>query len=157
MANDRETVTIEDARIVYKNFAGAKSQFNAAGKREFSVILDEVTAEGMLADGYNVKRMKAREEGDPETPFITIEVSYKVRPPRVFMKSSTARTPLTEATVEMLDWADIASVDVVITPYDWELNGKTGRKAYLKTLWAMIEEDDLDRKHGGVEDFGHGD
>ena len=34
----------------------------------------------------------------------------------------------------MLDEVDIKSVDVDLRPYDWEVNGKRGRSAYLQAL-----------------------
>lgn len=147
MANERNTVTIEGAQLIFKNFSGQKSQFNATGKREFSVILDQETASQMLADGWNIKYLKAREEGEADTPYLPVEVSFKVRPPRIVMMTAIARTSLDENTVELLDWADIEASDLIVTPYEWTVNEKTGTKAYLKSLFVTIAEDDLERKY----------
>ena len=34
----------------------------------------------------------------------------------------------------MLDEIDIQSVDLDVRPYDWEVNDKTGRTAYLQAI-----------------------
>jgi hypothetical protein len=147
MADNRQTVTIEDAQLIFKNFAGKEGQFNAAGNREFSVLLDPETATRMERDGWNIKYLKPREEGDEPVPYLPVSVSFKVRPPRIVMMSSTARTQLDEDSCEVLDWADIEKSDLIVTPYEWSVNGKTGIKAYLKSLFVMIAEDDLERKY----------
>jgi hypothetical protein len=109
--------------------------------------LDPQAAMQMERDGWNIKYLKPREEGDEPTPYLPVSVSFKVRPPRIMMMSATARTPLDEDSCEVLDWADIEKSDLIVTPYEWSVNGKTGIKAYLKSLFVTIAEDDLERKY----------
>jgi hypothetical protein len=152
-------VTIYKARIINRNFAGKEDLYNAAGVRNFGVLLDEQTAQDMLEDGWNVKHLRVREEGDIPQAFIQVGVSYKTRPPRVFMITSKGRTELTEDMIDMLDYADIKEVDLIFTPYRWVIDGKgrhetkTGIKAYLKSMYVMIEEDELDLKYRDIEDI----
>lgn len=145
--SEKATVTIEEAQLIFKNFAGVEGQFNAAGDREFSVILDMDSAKIMETDGWNIKYLKPREEGDEPTPYLPVKVSYKVRPPTVVMMTSTARTRLDENSIETLDWADIQSADLIVTPYHWAVGTKTGIKAYLKSLYVTVQEDALERKY----------
>ena len=61
--------------------------------------------------------------------------------------------PITEDLVGTLDAVDIAKVDIVVNAYDWTIRAGTpqedsGRKAYLKTMFLTINEDDLERKYG---------
>ena len=101
----------------------------------------------MIQDGWNVRYLDSREEGDPDTPYIQVAVSFKMRPPRVILLTSTSRTQLDESAVEILDWADIQVADLIARGYEWTVNGKSGIKAYLQSLFVTIEEDALERKY----------
>lgn len=148
MATEAKTFMIEDAQIIFRNFEGLEGQYNRAGDRNFAVIIpDEKTAQKMLKDGWNVRHLNARDEGDDPTPYIQVAVSYKNRPPKIVMLTERSRTMLDETTVGMLDWADIRSSDLICRAYEWDVNGKTGIKAYLQSLFVTIEEDYLDRKY----------
>jgi hypothetical protein len=147
MAEETKTFMIEDARIIFRNFAGKEGQYNREGDRNFAVVLTEDVAHQMLADGWNVRYLEAREEGDADTPYISVAVNFNNRPPRVVLLTSTTRTQLDEASVEVLDWADIQTADLIARGYDWNVNGKSGTKAYLQSLFVTIEEDALERKY----------
>lgn len=147
MADDN-SVMIEDARLIFKNFEGKESQYNSAGDRNFCVLLDAELAAQLANDGWNVKSLAPQEEGDPEQYYIAIKVSYKGRPPRVVMITSGGRQNLSEDMVSVLDWADIETADLIFRPYEWAVNGKTGIKAYLQSLFVTIKEDALERKYG---------
>jgi hypothetical protein len=147
------SVTIMDAKIVNRNFAGKADTYNPEGRRNFGVLLDETTAREMLRDGWNVKYFKVREEGDEAQAFIQVGVSFKIRPPRVVMITSKGRTDLDEDAIGMLDYADIKSVDLIFTPYEWEVGEKTGIKAYLKSLYVTIEEDELELKYRDLDEI----
>jgi len=143
---------VEDARLIFRNFAGKEGQYNREGDRNFAVVLDPETAAAMLEDGWNVRYLQAREEGDEETPYISVAVNFNNRPPRVMMITSSSRVALDEASVEVLDWADLKVVDLIARGYEWSVNGKTGIKAYLQSLFATIEEDALEKKYAAFND-----
>lgn len=147
-----DTVLIEDARIVFRNFAGKEDQFNREGNRNFAVLLDPEVAEALSADGWNVKVLQAREEGAEPQPYIQVAIGYKVRPPRIVMLTSRGKTELNEDLLDLLDYADIVTADVIFLPYNWEAAGKTGVKAYVKSLFVTVREDELEQKYGNVPD-----
>lgn len=155
MADEAKTFMVEDARLIFRNFSGKEGPYNRDGDRNFAVILDPKTAETMIKDGWNVKYLDSREEGEPDTPYIQVSVNFKNRPPRVVMITSTSRTNLNEGSIEVLDWADIRVADLIARGYDWNVNGKSGTKAYLQSLFVTIEEDALERKYAANEVVEH--
>jgi hypothetical protein len=157
MAKNDRNRTLEDITIAFRNFAGKEDMYNRAGDRNFAIILDPQDAESLIRDGWNVKHLKARDEGEEPQPYIQVAVSYKNRPPKICMVTSKGMTYLTEQEVEMLDWVDIETADATLNPYEWVVNGKAGVKAYLQTLFVKIEEDYLQLKWTAiVEDSKRG-
>lgn len=152
MSYDDKSVMMEDVRIIFRNFAGKEGQYNREGDRNFAVLLDEDVATAMAKDGWNVKWLKAREEGDEEQAYLQVSVNFKGRPPRIVMITSRGRNHLGEDEIELLDWADIRTVDMIVRPYEWAVNGKTGVKAYLQSIFVTIEEDALELKYAGIDD-----
>ena len=146
-------VIMEGVRIIFRNFEGKEGMYNREGDRNFAVCLDDDTANKMAEDGWNVKWLKANEEyGDPAQAYLSVSVNFKGRPPRIVMINSRGRTDLDEGTVDTLDWIDIANVDLIVRPYEWNVNGKSGVKAYLKSLFVTVDEDELDLKYSEVPD-----
>jgi hypothetical protein len=152
MADKAKTFMVEDAQIIFRNFTGKEGQYNREGDRNFAVILEADVAEKMLEDGWNVRYLTARDEGDKDTPYIQVAVNFNNRPPRVSMITSTNRTQLDEGTIDILDWAEIETVDLIARGYEWTVNGKSGVKAYLQSLFVTIQEDDLERKYAITEE-----
>jgi hypothetical protein len=144
-----DSVVMEGVRIIFRNFTGKEGQYNREGERNFAVLLDPVTAEAMAADEWNVKWLQPREDQEDDTPqaYLPVSVSYKGRPPRIVLITSSGRNNLSEDEVEMLDWADIINVDLIVNPYRWEVRDKSGVKAYLQSMYVTIEEDVLERKY----------
>lgn len=133
--NARGILEINDARIIYRNFAGVGSKYNREGDRNFAVIIpDQEIADQLMADGWAVKIKPPRDDGEEPFMYLPVKVKFNNRGPAVYIKSGNSVKLLNEETVGMLDEIDIQSVDMDIRPYDWEVNGKTGRSAYLQSI-----------------------
>ncbi|HEY5444162.1 MAG TPA: hypothetical protein VIJ87_06755 [Pyrinomonadaceae bacterium] len=145
--NDDKSFKIEDAELIFRNFSGKAGKYNVDGERNFAVLLPEDVAQQMLADDWNVKWLEPREEGDERRAYISINVKFGYRPPRIVLITGTARQNVTEETVGVLDWANIETADLICRGFFWEVGGKSGWKPYLQSLFVTIEEDDLERKY----------
>lgn len=149
--NDKNRI-IEDVTIAFRNFAGKEDTYNRAGDRNFAILLDEGLAADLLNEGWNVKFLKPRDDDESGQAYLQVAVSYKARPPKIGMVTSKGLTYLGEDEVEMLDWVDVETADVTLNPYEWAVNGKTGVKAYLQSLFLKIEEDYLQLKWSAYVD-----
>lgn len=126
---------IEDARIIFRNFAGLGSKFNREGDRNFAVIIPNQDICDVLTDaGWNVKIKPPREDGEEPFMYLPVKIKFNNRGPAAYVSSGDSHQKLNEDTIDMLDEIDIQSVSMDLRPYDWEVNGKTGRTAYLQAI-----------------------
>ena len=146
--------TFYDARIIYRNFSGKESKFNKAGDRNFGIIIDDLAmADKMAAEGWNIKPLPARSEEEEPKCWIPVALRFDRVPPKVFKKSGRIKTRLDEESVGSLDYDEYAKVDVTITPSHWEVKGEKGTKAYVKTMFVTLAEDDLTSMYGEDEEL----
>lgn len=146
---------VENARIAFRNFSGKEGKFNRAGSRNFSVIFDRETGERLIDDGWNLRMLRPRDEDDEPDYALSVAVQYNNFPPHIYMFSGRNKVELDEESVNTLDYADIINVDLVIRPYNWEVNGKCGVKAYLHEMYVTVKEDRFGAKYRnwGEEEF----
>lgn len=150
----RDILQIDDARIIYRNFAGRGDKYNREGDRNFAVVIpDEETANELTNLGWNVKIKPPREDGDTPFMFLPVKVKFNGRGPNVYLQTGRNKNRLDEESVGLLDDIDIVCVNLDIRPYDWILhegtpNEKRGRSAYLQNIEVI---QDVDRFAGDDE------
>jgi len=150
----RDSLTIYNATLPMKmrNFSGQEGDYNAAGERNFCVLIEPEQAEFLKQDGWNVKWLKPREEGEERQAYLPVKVKYGKYPPTIVLVSNRGKSRIDEEDLKMLDFADINVADVTINPSRWTVRGETGIKAYLKKLFVTLTEDDLDLKYANLPD-----
>lgn len=144
---------MDGAPLMYRNFAGRKTQFNREGDRNFCIDLTGEDVDQLLADGWNVKWTKPRDDDEYEPrPFLPVAVKYNFKPPRIVLVTSRKQTNLTEDMLEVLDFAEITNVDIIVRGWHWVTGEgtefeKQGVKAEVKTMYITIFEDELELKY----------
>lgn len=150
-----DNLRIEDTRVIYRNFAGKPTKYNVqGGKRTVGIILPDVeTGEALAKDGWNVKYLRDRDTDEVDAAFISAKISYDNKPPKIVIVTNRKQTYLDAESVEILDYADIQNVDAVLTPYVYDVGGKSGISAYVKTMYVTVQEDEFADKYNLDDDY----
>ena len=150
----RGVLQIDDATLMFKNFEGRGDKFNREGDRNFSIRIDDPeVADALIAEGWNVKIKPGRDED--EGPFMRLPVKVKFTDfgPKVYLKSGRPEPILLdEESIAMLDQIEIECADMDIRPFDWEVNGRTGRTAYLQAGHITQRIDRFAARYAGMHD-----
>lgn len=151
MVKARE-IAMESVQIGFRNFEGREGPYNRKGERDFVVFLDDEFARELKASGWNIKWPKPNDhiaaEEDDRQPYLPVAVGFDFYPAKVYLISNNNVTRMDPEEVEMLDWAELENIDLVIRPYEWEVNGQKGIKAYLKAGYFTIVTNAFDEKYG---------
>lgn len=138
------TYTIKNAKLLFRNFAGAQDRFGKTA-RTFCVIVPDDAVDDFRSEGFNVKTLKPRDETEEPLPFIKVKVNFGGRPPKIVSIVGRTRTLLNEQTVGALDFADLERADIAIRPYHGQTKaGATFCSAYLDKGFFTVVEDELE-------------
>lgn len=141
---------IDDAKIIFKNFEGRGDKFNRAGDRNFSLLIEDPdTADALVKEGWNVKIKPGRDEDEEPFMRLPVKVKFTEYGPNVYLRTGDRVNKLDEESISCLDDIDIESVNMDIRPYDWEVNGRTGRTAYLQSMEVIQRIDRFSARYGG--------
>lgn len=149
----KNILQIDDARIIFKNFEGRGDKFNREGDRNFSLLIEDPnTAEALQREGWNVKIKDGRDEDDGPFMRLPVKVKFTDYGPNVYLISGGRRVELDEESIGCLDNIDIESVDMDLRPYDWDVNGRTGRTAYLQSMQVVQRIDRFAARYANMTD-----
>lgn len=149
----RGILQIDDAKIIYRNFSGIASKYNREGDRNFAIVIEnEDIAQALANEGWNVKIKPPREDGDDPFMYLPVKVKFNDYGPRVYLKTGSRMNKLDEESISCLDNIDILGVDLDVRPYDWEVNGKEGRTAYLQSIQVTQRVDRFAERYAEEEE-----
>lgn len=153
----KEKITIENAKITFKNFSGKETEFNSAGSRNFAVILSDDDAKELADRGWNVRVREPKEGYEDQGNFNTLRVNLRYSEnaainPKVFRISNGRMIQLSENSVGTLDYADIENVDLIIRPYNWTKANRSGTSAYVEEMYVTVKDNPLAEKYQRYED-----
>lgn len=146
--DERGALLVEDATIIFKNFAGRAGKFNKEGERSFALVIeDPELAQSLREEGWNVKIMPARTEDEGVFCYLSVAVVFPTAernfPIKIVQFTKNGPVELNAETVGLLDMARFSSCKVAIRPYNWTTSTGSGIKAYLRTMHVVLEEGDF--------------
>lgn len=155
---------LQNRNLIWRNFAGAKNDFNKDGVRKFTLLIDDPEdAQMLIANGWNVKRRLPKNSNDPDDAFYTLEVrirfDLKFLRTDIVQYTKAGKVRVNPDNIGNFDFADFEMAFLYLRPYVYQKNGGgTGiaaqveemrvkiHESVLESLWAEEEgpgEDDL--------------
>lgn len=140
ITNNLQGVHIPNAKIVapWSNFSGVKDNFGSS-KRNFTLLLPPDIAAELTANGWPVRSQDPARVAEGEAPeyYLKVYVQYHDEPnrkkydPKVHLVSGGNVTDMTAETISLFDSIQFDNVDLIFTPYNWTVGGRSGVSAYL--------------------------
>lgn len=134
-------IVVKNACIMFTNFAGEKDRFNN-GMPQFNLVLSKEAADDLRSDGWNIRMMPPREEGDEPTYMTNINVSFGNgrRDPVVKLYSSLdgkrSCRQLSRDTLGILDDIRLERINLRIGSFNYDGDRYT-MKGYLHEMQAV--------------------
>lgn len=155
---ERKGFMVEDLQlgdIIWKNFAGRATQFKPEGTRVFHLKFDEGGAEFFEQAGITgIKNLRWDPDMDEEQmSHVPVSVTFGEYPPELYIINNGRKKRLTEENVGMLDRSRIVGGEMFLSPWNWSVAGKSGRKLFLKKAYFEIELDTMDDKYSTYEEY----
>lgn len=161
-----DRVKLDSCELIFRNFSGTGGKFNREGNRNFCVILSEEEGKALKASGWNVKQRPPREDGEILPPYMKVSIGtdsflkgrtkiYRMDvdvdgTPRRDGNGDIVKAVLTPETVGQLDSAYIVDAQVILSPYYYDIQGRSGISAYVDEMTVVVQMDPWTAKY---EDF----
>ena len=147
---DQEEPSKSTTLGLYSVISRDAADFTTAKATETALVVpDEEARDALIEQGYNVKTKAPRDEDEEPLMYLTIKVKPNGRGPRIYLVSGRSKRELPEESWGLIDQISIANVSLDIHAYDWTVNGKVGRSAYLA---AMEVTQNIDRFAAAMEE-----
>ena len=138
---------IVDREVRSRNFGGEERKdkvtgrtVNSPGYRNFLLFVTEDIAEELKDKGCEVKYTKVQGPNDVPMPYVSITVSYYIRPVEACLISNNVMTQLDADHLYTLNNVDIKNlcIEVEFGKEKTHLNGVKYVPIYAQKLWAEI-------------------
>ena len=145
---------IADTNLIFRNLSGKTSEYNKNGERITGVIIPTEMVDQLVEEGWNVKHTNPRDPQAEPLYYMNVKCRFDNIPPKVYLCTERKKTLLDEETINQIDYSEISSVDIEISPYDYTTALGSGRTAYVKNMYVNVVEDYFAEKYdyGDVED-----
>ena len=152
-----KSLVLDHVRVLtgnFRNFRGeVDKNYNRDGARFFSVAIDREQAEELIREGWDIY-IPENPEYDP-TLKVTISRDNGPLPHSVVIKWVDPETDTVTRVTDPdlladMDTMGIRYADLSISGYEWEVNGNSGTKAYLRRGYFVLhtEEDPFSERYG---------
>lgn len=136
---------IIDNEVRARNFGGVEKKVgnrtvNGEGRRNFLLYVSEEVAEQMKEMGCEVRYTTPRDENDVPRPFVSMNLSYFLKPVEVHLISNGVDTLLDENHVYQLNDVDFKNLGLVVElgKEKEHQNGVKYIPMFVSQVWAEI-------------------
>ena len=158
----KDTDKIMGTKLIFRNFAGKQTDFNRLGDRNTCVVIPDDRVQEFIDKGYNVKIYQPKDEQAAAVYYIKARINFERDPlPKIYLITSLSKPKKLNVDerkggdpdeVNQLDWSDIESIDIEISPWAYNKNGRSGVSAYIRQLYVKLIEDPFYEKYN-IGDF----
>ena len=138
---------IVDREVRSRNFKGEEKKdrvtgrtVNSPGYRNFLLFVSEEIAEELKDHGCEIKYTKVQDPNDVAVPYVSVTVSYYIKPVEACLISNGNPTMLDENHIGTLDNVDFKNVAIEIEfgKEKTHLNGVKYVPIFLHKVWAEV-------------------
>ena len=131
------TITIKDARLIYKNFSGAPDAFNRNGVQpNFSVVIPEEDV-GYYRDDLQLNVKERITKDGNVFHYLRVKVGKYAD---IYLRDEDGTLALVEPEqYPMLDQIRLSKCDLSVSSREYSAGGRNGATVYLAELFACKE------------------
>ena len=148
---------IVDREVRSRNFGGEEKKdkvtgrtVNSPGYRNFLLFITEEIAEDLKDRGCEVKYTKVQGPNDVPMPYVSVTVSYFLKPVEAYMISNGNTTILDADHIRVFNSVDIRNMclEVEFGKEKTHNNGVTYVPLYAQKVWVEVTPDYFAEKYG---------
>lgn len=149
-----EDIEIENANVKwgFSHFDGKADTFNDEGDHNFTLVIPEEHAKQLMDEGWNIRTLEGREEGDPPEYTLKVKISYRFEAPKVYIIKGKRKFRADESDLQDIKRTTCEQLDVIITPSRWVHGRDTGITAYVKEMYAKVKESRFSAHYSDYEE-----